>query len=146
VGELTPQVREITHSLLDPFRQAHTIDVIEDFAAPLSISVLAELLGIPFEKRIAFMELAETQRKDPAGGQIEGISLLFSELIAQRREQPQHDLISTLLTTSVDTSLASETDITGVCNGHASIRQCCSLPSSASRGHRTFASRSRADL
>jgi cytochrome P450 len=112
VGELTPQVREITHSLLGQIRQAGTIDVIEDFAAPLSSSVLAELLGIPLEQRIAFMEWAKTQRKDPAGGQIEGISLLFSELIAQRREQPQNDLISTLLTTPVDTSLANEADIT----------------------------------
>ena len=43
------------------------------------------------------MELAKTQRKDPAGGQTEEISLLFSELIAQRRERPQHDLISSSL-------------------------------------------------
>jgi cytochrome P450 len=112
VGELTPQVREITLSLLGQIRQAGTIDVIDEYAAPLSSSVLAELLGIPLEQRVAFMELAKTQRKDPAGGRIEEMSLLLSELIAQRREQPQHDLISTLLTTSVDTSLASEADIT----------------------------------
>ena len=111
VSELTPRVVDITHSLLGGLRQAGTIDMIEDFAAPLSSSVIAELLGIPLEQRVSFMELAKTQRKDPAGGQAEEISLLFSELIAQRRERPQHDLISSLLTTSVDTSLASEADI-----------------------------------
>ena len=112
VSELTPRVREITHTLLDALWQAGAIDVIEDFAAPLSSSVIAELLGIPLEQRVAFMEWANAQRKGPAGGQAQDISLPFSELIAQRRERPQHDLISALLTTSVDTSLASEADIT----------------------------------
>ena len=111
VSELTPRVREITHSLLGGVRQAGTIDVIEDFAAPLASSVIAELLRIPLDQRVPFMERANVQRKDPADGQAEEISLLFSELIAQRRARPQHDLISTLLTTSVDTSLASEADI-----------------------------------
>lgn len=45
VSELTPRVVEITHSLLGGVRQAGTIDVIEDFAAPLGSSVIAELLG-----------------------------------------------------------------------------------------------------
>ncbi|HEX6554833.1 MAG TPA: cytochrome P450 [Ktedonobacteraceae bacterium] len=111
VSELTPRVIEITHSLLGGVRQAGTMDVIEDFAAPLSSSVIAELLGIPLEQRGPFMEWAKAQRKDPADGQAEEISLLFSELIAQRRERPQQDLISTLLTTCVDNSLASEADI-----------------------------------
>jgi len=57
------------------------------------------------------MERAKRQRKDPADRQTEGISLLFRELIAQRREQPQHDLITALLTTSFDNSLASEADV-----------------------------------
>ena len=111
VSELTPRVVEITHSLLGGVHQAGTIDVIEDFAAPLSSSVITELLEIPIEQRVPFIERANAQRKDPADGQTEEISLLFSELIAQRREQPQHDLISTLLTTSIDNSLASEADI-----------------------------------
>ena len=112
VSELTPRITEITHSLLGGVHQAGTIDVIEDFAAPLSGSVLAELVGIPLEQRVPFLERTNAQRKDPADGQAEEISLLFSELIAQRREQPQHDLISTLLATSVDNSLAREADIT----------------------------------
>jgi len=85
--------------------------VIEDFAAPLASSVLAELLGIPNEHRVPFMELTKAQRKGPADGQTEGISLLFSKLIAQRRERPQHDLITALLTTSADKSLPSEADV-----------------------------------
>jgi cytochrome P450 len=111
VGELTPRVREITHALLGEVRQAGTIDVIEDFAAPLASSVLAELLGLPHEQWVAFVELTNAQRKGLADGQAEEISLFFSELIAQRRELPQQDVISTLLATSVDTSLASEADI-----------------------------------
>src|SRR5215469_3495715 len=77
VSELTPRVKEITHSLLGQMRQAGTIDVIEDFAAPLASSVLAELLGIPLEQRVAFMELVRAQRKDLEDVQTEGMSLLF---------------------------------------------------------------------
>src|SRR5215471_11581471 len=111
VGDLTPRVREITHSLLREVRPAGTIDVIENFAAPLAGSVLAELIGIPLKQRVAFVELANAQRKGPADEQAEEISLVFSELIAQRREKPQNDLISTLLTTSVDNALASDADV-----------------------------------
>ena len=112
VSELAPQVKEITHTLLGQIRQAGTIEVIEDFAAPLASSVLAEQLGIPSAQRRPFMERAKAQRKGLADEQGEEMNLLFSELIAQRRERPQNDLISALLTTSIDNTLASEADIT----------------------------------
>ena len=111
VSELTPRVKEITHAILGQIRQAGTIDVIEDFAAPLASSVLAELLGIPIEQRVSFIERAKAQRKGAAGEQVEEMSLLFRKLIAQRREQPQQDLVTALLTTSFDNALASEVDV-----------------------------------
>ena len=109
VSALSPRVREITRALLDSFRQAATIDVIEDFAAPLASSVIAELLGMPLEQRASFVQWLKERRK--AAGKTEEIPQLFKELIAQRRLRPQQDIISTLLSTPVENTFASEEDI-----------------------------------
>ena len=109
VSALIPRVREMTRSLLDPFRQAAAIDVIEDFAAPLAISVVAELLGMAPDERALFVQWVKERRK--AAGQAEEMPPLFRELIAQRRLEPQQDIVSLLLTTPVEGAYASEADI-----------------------------------
>ncbi len=122
VNRLAPHIVERAHTLLDRVRPMGTMDVIGDLAAPLSLSVLAELLGIPAVHRPALELWAdallagmgqkcarETVSAHPQPAVIRAmheLSAFFAELLEQRRcapqQEPQRDLISTLLTVSGD--------------------------------------------
>src|SRR5437879_2975177 len=47
VAELRPRVQEITDALLEAIVPAGKADLIEDFALPLPVTVISELLGVP---------------------------------------------------------------------------------------------------
>ncbi len=47
VEQLRPRVHEIADDLLDRVQDRHRMDVVEEYAFPLPIIVIAELLGIP---------------------------------------------------------------------------------------------------
>ncbi|MCY7879342.1 cytochrome P450, partial [Bacillus spizizenii] len=43
--------KDVTAFLLQEARQKSTIDIIEDFAGPLPVIIIAEMLGAPIEDR-----------------------------------------------------------------------------------------------
>jgi len=51
VERLRPRIGELTEELLAPLRDAGRFDVINDFAFPLPVTVICELLGVPAEDR-----------------------------------------------------------------------------------------------
>jgi cytochrome P450 len=108
VSRLTPRIHEIAHGLLDDAAQRGEMDAIADFAYPLPLTVIAELLGVEPEKREFFRE--QSQKIALALGPItdagvairatEGrneLLVYFSTLIEERRAQPREDLISALI-------------------------------------------------
>lgn len=122
VNRLAPRIVERAHTLLDRIRPMGTMEVIGDLAAPLSLSALADLVGIPAAHRSAFelwadalleglgQECAkETVRAHTQPAVIRAmhdLSAFFTELLEQHRcapqQEPHRDLISTLLAVSGD--------------------------------------------
>lgn len=49
VAEMEPRIREISRGLLDKVADRGTMDLVEEYAAPLSMMVIAEMIGIPSE-------------------------------------------------------------------------------------------------
>lgn len=47
VDELAPRITEIAHGLLDRAADQRRMDFVRDFAIPLPVTVIAELLGVP---------------------------------------------------------------------------------------------------
>lgn len=127
VSQFAPRITELVHALLDRVRPRGTMDVIGDLAAPLSASVLAELLGIPAEHRLAFRQWIDAlvgERVQESAGSIAGTSMHVSasgalqefpvsllELLEERRRQPRQDVISRLLAVSVDGDSTSEMEV-----------------------------------
>jgi len=108
VSQLTPRVHDIVDGLLDDASTRGEMDAIAEFAYPLPITVIAELLGVEPERREFFR--AESQKIAVALGPItdpmvamratEGRNELLaylSTLIEKRREMPRDDLISALV-------------------------------------------------
>ncbi len=116
VIELKPQITATAQALLDRARPVGMLDVIGDLAAPLSMAVFAELLGIPVEHRqrlTLWLEALSADQvtahavlrpdTDPhrAAAAVQDLVAYIAQLLEQRRRQPLRDLISHLLAAEV---------------------------------------------
>lgn len=108
VRQLRPRIEEIVDRLLDDATGRGEIDAIAEFAYPLPITVIAELLGVEPERRAFFrsesqkIALALGPSANPYAGQraAEGRGELmryFDDLIARRRADPRDDLVSAMI-------------------------------------------------
>jgi cytochrome P450 len=144
VAQLAPRITAITHELLDTVVPTGTMDVIDDLAGPLPVTVIAEMLGIPVTDRSTFKQWSDalittdTEIADETDGAPEvapeaasrghtrgrrfaarqaayEMRAYFAAMVAERRQRPQADLISALLAAEVDGQRLSEDDLLGFC-------------------------------
>ena len=110
VERLRPRVRELAHRLLDEVDG--DFDLIEAYAEPLPVLVIAELLGVPATHAPALRDWSQAIVKmyEPAPSQAvvdaavaaaTDFAALVRELIAERRQRPADDLISDLVATGL---------------------------------------------
>jgi cytochrome P450 family 130 len=124
VAEIEPRMREIARELALALRRAGGGDLLRDFAAQLPSRVIGELIGVPPERREAFLEWTEAmigadpkdaasaeRFRDPAT-QIYGE---FAKLLAERRAEPRDDLMSALLAAETDGRRLTEQELLGFC-------------------------------
>jgi len=97
------------------------MDVIDDLAYPLPVTVIAELLGVPASDRAQFKQWSDavvtgSQEAGMAGRNPQAeMSHYFRQLIEERRKQPREDLISELLAAQIDGEHLSEPELLGFC-------------------------------
>jgi cytochrome P450 len=113
VAQLEPRISAIVNDLLDQFGQiggrgSEQADFIEDFAVPLPVIVIAELLGVPAERRVDFRRWSDTLVTNGEGREWESVAAaqremasFFGQMIALRRAEPRDDLISHLITAEI---------------------------------------------
>ncbi|MFF4352559.1 cytochrome P450 [Streptomyces sp. NPDC001530] len=105
VAELRPRVQEITDRLLDAMVPAGKADLVEDFALPLPVTVIGELLGVPVADRHDFQrwtddmirqggEPPDPVRMDRAWRQMRSY---LARLLQDKRARPGDDLLSALI-------------------------------------------------
>jgi cytochrome P450 len=108
VERLRQRIQELVDRFLDAAEAKGEMDVINDFAYPLPITVIAEMLGVPADDREFFREasskiaVALGPITDMQVGMraLEGRNALidyFNELIPKRQGDPRDDLISAML-------------------------------------------------
>ncbi|WP_020667221.1 cytochrome P450 family protein [Amycolatopsis nigrescens] len=103
VAELRPRVEQITEGLLDELpglAEDGVTDLLRDFAYPLPITVICELVGVPEADRPRWRELSALIAPGLGPGMAEGVRGLVDdtrELIGLRRAEPAEDLISELI-------------------------------------------------
>lgn len=56
VAGLRPRIEEITSGLLDAVDGRDEVDLLREFAVPLPITVICELLGVPLAERDEFQQ------------------------------------------------------------------------------------------
>ncbi len=105
VEGLRPRIQEIAHELLDAKESSGAMDLVDDYAFPLPITVIAELLGIPAEDRDRFRTWSNTFVLPPVTPELQEqfathtdeFVAYLDELFAARRAEPREDLVSALV-------------------------------------------------
>ncbi|MFI6700173.1 cytochrome P450 [Streptomyces sp. NPDC050509] len=111
VAEFAPRVQELTDRLIDGFAERGSADLIHDFAFPLPIYAICDLLGVPPEDQDDFRDWAGMMLRHskpghtggPRGGVARSVKKMrgyLAELIHRKRENPGDDLISGLIRAS----------------------------------------------
>ncbi|MFE8941851.1 cytochrome P450 [Streptomyces sp. NPDC007872] len=106
VAEFAPRVQELTDRLIDGFVEKGSADLIHEFAFPLPIYAICDLLGVPREDQDDFRDWAGMMIRHgggPRGGVARSVKKMrgyLAELIHRKREEPGDDLISGLIKAS----------------------------------------------
>jgi cytochrome P450 len=105
IRALRPRIEQIAAELLDAVAGRGQMDLMDEFAFPLPIIVIAELLGVPAARRDDFRRWSNAVLAPAVTpeAQQEALRLMqeflgfVQEMVAQRRAQPTDDLLSALI-------------------------------------------------
>lgn len=128
IEKLRPRIQAITDSLLDGIEaQAKAagesapnrrVELLSQFAYPLPVTVICEMLGIPEEDREQTQRWSENLLKPMREEEAEQIGRDIGEFIAylrglfaQRRDEPLDDLITSLLQAEMDGDRLTEDEV-----------------------------------
>ncbi|MER7987025.1 cytochrome P450 [Streptomyces noursei] len=110
IEALRAPVRRIADDLLDAMAARGRAELVTDYAGPLPITVICDLLGIPAERRRDFLAWSDALlTPDPSRPQAmkEAIGAMlefYTGLIAAKRAEPGDDLLSDLIAVRDDTA------------------------------------------
>jgi cytochrome P450 len=129
VQRMRPRVRQLADEMLDAMAlRAGTagvgtpVDLVADYAEPLPVAVIADLLGVPASDRPllrawsqAIVRMYEYRRTLAVEQEAVRASTEFADyvraLVAERRRAPGNDLLSDLVEASLDGSRLSEQEL-----------------------------------
>jgi cholest-4-en-3-one 26-monooxygenase len=110
-----PKIRQITRSVIDAAAQREEIDFVKDVSAPITIAVIALMLGVPerdwpllfrWTNEIIAPEDPEFQRGGDRQETFDAARLevfaYFNDLAEQRRRKPGDDIVSEVANGAVD--------------------------------------------
>lgn len=124
VEDMRPRIQQIVDETLDRIAPRGHMDLIEDFAFRLPITIICDMLGIPAEHRELFYAGARNGGRllDPVPMSPEEIKtanantlageMYFKQLFDLRRREPADDLITQLVQAEEDGSKLSNEELT----------------------------------
>jgi cytochrome P450 len=128
VEGLRPRVQEVVDGLLDGVADRHGMDLIEEFAYPIPVVVICEMLGVPVEDHAQFkswsLDLArgldatlfgESAVAVRAAESQRALADYFRRLIATRRTSPRADLLSALIVAEEAGDKLTEIELLATC-------------------------------
>jgi hypothetical protein len=128
VERLRDKIQSLTDTLIDTVLERGQCELIADFAAPLPVMVITELLGAPQDDYTLFQHWSRTIGMFFAIGTLgsettipmlnaatEQMMAHLRELVTARRSAPQDDLISNLIAAEEQGSRLSETELIANC-------------------------------
>src|SRR4029453_17961978 len=125
VAAMRPVVEKYVDELLGALEGRRTIELIRDFAAPLPVSVIAEMLGVPVEDRERFRHWSDEavrtlgdgtmDDRRRGGGAREERGAYLEAIAEERRREPRGDLLSGLVAAEEAGDHLSTTELFTTC-------------------------------
>ncbi|MCZ6783587.1 MAG: cytochrome P450 [Proteobacteria bacterium] len=124
VERMRGRIEQVADELLTPLAHASRLELVGQFAAPLPVVAIAEMLGVPSEDRERFRHwsnevvrtLGESSFEDNrrAFRARDELCEYFAGIIAERRAEPRDDLITALAAAEEEGDRLSQTDLFGI--------------------------------
>jgi cytochrome P450 len=119
IRRLEARMETIAHELLDTALAQRHVDLVQALTYPLPVIVIAEMIGVPMDRRDQFKEWSDGLVEDLGLGLmgpeppeviqrelriIDEMRAYFTELVAERRAHPREDLLSGLAAAELEGS------------------------------------------
>jgi cytochrome P450 PksS len=123
IQAMADRVTAITDELLNKADQQNQVDLIADFALPIPLVIISEMLDVPERDRMYFHQLTATFLESTSSGllhavrsygKLRKIIRYFEDLIADRRQRPGDDLISALIAAEEAGDRLSQDELVGM--------------------------------
>jgi len=123
VTAMEARVRGIARELIDAFAGRGKCDLVAEYARHVPSRVIGEMIGIPDDRREAFLHWTESMVEFTAEDALDAASLEapkhiyeeFARLLEERRSEPRDDLMSALLAAEVEGEQLSQEELLGFC-------------------------------
>jgi cytochrome P450 len=120
VENLHQRIEQITDDLLDVAARKPVIDLVADFALPLPLTVITEMLGVPPADRLRFRRLLTRLQGTSQGSPVSfvrsyphmvALRRFLRGLVTLRRAEPLDDLVSALVQSEEQGDRLSEDEL-----------------------------------
>lgn len=126
INQFADRIQTIIDGLLDAVEAKGTFDLIDDFAIPLPVTVIAEILGVAAEDQADFKRwsddvvhfiggTAHGKNREQLRQSWNEFRAYFSEIMAARRHDPRDDVITALVQAHEDQDMLSGLEILNFC-------------------------------
>jgi cytochrome P450 len=127
VEGLRPQVEAIVHQMLKPLQHGSEVDLMREFANPMPVRIILEMLGIPQELRDTFVEWSRAiavfrgnpnrtvEEARAAQDALIELTEFFRKTVAERRRNKGNDLISLLIDIEEEGEVLTEEELYAQC-------------------------------
>jgi cytochrome P450 len=124
---LRPQVEAIVNRMLDPLKPGSEVELMREFANPMPVRIILEMLGIPqdlhnefaeWSRAIALFRGSPDRTVELAGAAQDALIQLtafFRKTVAERRRNKGNDLISLLIDIEEDGEALTEEELYAQC-------------------------------
>ncbi|GHO42004.1 cytochrome P450 family protein [Ktedonospora formicarum] len=113
IEQLRPRIQQIANELLDAVQERGSMDVVTEFAYPLPITVISEMLGIPVADRASFRTWTQTiiNHEEDTQAALAAFLQYIQSLLASKRANPGNDLVSGLVQVRENEDRLSENEL-----------------------------------
>jgi cytochrome P450 len=126
VEKLAPRIAALAHERIDGFTRDGAADLIDAFATPIPVAVIADLLGVPREmgpqllewshRMVAMYQFGVTREvEDGAAAASRDFAAFIRGYVRMRRADHRDDLISQLLVAESEEGKLSEDELVTTC-------------------------------
>jgi cytochrome P450 len=139
VDSLRPQVEDIVGRMLKPLERGSEVELMRQFANPLPVRIILEMLGIPQELQDTFVDWSRAiavfrgspdrtvEQARAAQDALLALTDFFRKTVAERRRNKGSDLISLLIDIEEEGEVLTEEELYAQCTallfaGHETTR------------------------